>query len=134
MAELDEGAAAVAWMQLDGMTGRMVDHIGRAHAHARRMMRALVWIITTKDRHVAAATSGLFDEAFGGGTGRDWCNHFEQNRIDRQQRVLQAIFRDVWIAVADLEAHDISEVRDLGLETRRHQTDLPQSRVAGHVQ
>ena len=87
---------------------------------------ALVGIVAAEDRHIAAAAAGLVDEAPGRGAGLERRHHFEQNGIDRQQRVLQAVFGDVAVAVADVQPHDRGDIPTHGLEMRRHQADLPQ--------
>ena len=97
------------------------------------VLAARVGIVAAEDRHVAAAAAGLVEKAPGRGALAERRHHFQQDGIDRQQRVLQAVFGDVAVAVADAQPHDGGDVGDDGLETRRHQADLPQPQIAGHL-
>ena len=99
------------------------------------MLAARVGILAAEDRHIAAAAAGLVDEAPRRGARLERRHHFQQDGVDRQQRVLQPVFGDVAVAVADAEPHDLGDIRDHGLEMRRHQADLPQPHIAGrHLQ
>ena len=124
--EFDEGGAAIARMQLHAAIGRMPDDVGDAHADLLGMPPARVGIVAAEDRHVATATAGLFEKAPCRGARLERRHHFEQDGIDRQQRVFQAIFGDVTVAVTDAQPHDIGDIGDHGLELRRHEADLPQ--------
>ena len=73
---------------------------------------AFVGIVAAEDRHVAAAAAGLVDEAPRRGARLKRRHHFQQDGVDRQQRVLQTVFGDVAVAVTDLEAHDAGDVGD----------------------
>jgi hypothetical protein len=72
------------------------------------VLAACVGIVAAEDRHIAAAAAGLLDEAAGrgAGAGLERRDYFEQNGVDRQQRVFEAVFGDVAIAVTDAEPHD----------------------------
>ena len=87
---------------------------------------ARVGIVAAEDRHIAAAAAGLVEKAAGRGAGLKRRDHFQQDGVDRQQRVLQTIFGDVAVAVTDAQAHDPGDIADHRLEMRRDQTDLPQ--------
>ena len=56
-------------------------------------------------------------------------HHFEQDRPDGQQRILQPVFADMRIAIADVEAHDRRDVRHHRREPRRNETDLAQMEI-----
>jgi len=92
-----------------------------AHADFLGVFSARVGIIAAEDRHIAAAAGGLFQKAPRRGAHLERRHHFEQDRVDRQQRIFQAVFGDVTVAVADVQAHDAGDIGDHGLETRRHQ-------------
>ena len=124
MIELDEGGAAIARVQLHAVIRRVRDHVGGAHADIVGMLAARIWIVAAEDRHVAAAAAGLVEEASRRGARLERRHHFQEDRVDRQQRILQAVFRDITVAVTDVEAHDLGNVRDHGLQMRRHQADL----------
>jgi hypothetical protein len=91
---------------------------------------AFVGIVAAEDRHIAAAAASLVDETPRRGARLKRRDHFQQDGIDRQQRIFQAILRDITVAVTDLQAHDVGNVTNQRLEMQRHQTDLPQSHVA----
>jgi hypothetical protein len=95
--------AAIARMQLHAVIGRVIDHVGDAHADLLGVPSARVGIVAAEDRHVAAAAAGLVEKASRRGAGLQRRHHFQQDGIDRQQRVLEAIFGDVAVAVADVE-------------------------------
>jgi hypothetical protein len=86
-----------------------------------------------KIRHVAAAPAGLVEKTSRRGAGLGRRHHFQQDRVHRQQRVLQAVFRDVTVAVTDIEPHDRGNIRDHRLQMRRHQADLPQPEIFCHL-
>jgi hypothetical protein len=65
------------------------------------VLAARVWIVAAEDRHVAAAAAGLVEETSRRGARLERRHHFQQDRVDRQQRVLQAVFRDIAVAVTD---------------------------------
>ena len=130
--ELDEGGAAVARMELHAVIGRVVDDVGGAHAKRVGVTPAFVGIVAAEDRHVAAAPAALLDEAAGRGAVLERRDHLQQDRVDREQRVLQAVFRNIAVAIADGEAHDLRDIRNHGGEVRRDQADLPQTHIGRH--
>ena len=83
-----------------------------------------VGIVAAEDRHIAAAAAGLVEKTSRRGAGLKRRDHFQQDGIDRQQRVLEAIFGDVAVAVTDAQAHDAGDIADDRLEMRRDQADL----------
>jgi len=109
------------------------DRVRGAYAHRIGMLAAFVGIVAAEDRHITAAAVILVDEAPRRGARLERSDHFQKNGVDRQQRILQAIFGDVAVAVAFIEPHDGGNVRDHGLQMRRHQADLPQPHIASHV-
>ena len=86
------------------MIGRVIDDMGDADADFFGMPPAFIGIVAAEDRHVAAAAAGLVEKAPGRGARLKRRHHFQQDGVDRQQRVLQTIFGDVAVAVADVEA------------------------------
>ena len=108
------------------MVRRVIDDVGDSHAEALRMAGALVGIGAGKNRHVAAATTSLVQKTAGRGARLNRRHHFQEDGVDRQQRVFEAVFGNVAVAVADVQAHDGGDVADDGLQVRRHQTNLAQ--------
>src|SRR6185312_874534 len=132
--ELDEGGAAVAWMQLHAEIGRMRDAVCGAHAHRVGARAMGIGIVAAEDRHIAAAAAGLLDEAARRGAVAERRDHLQEDRVDRQQGVDETVFLDVTVAVTDLEPHDGGDIGYRRLEMRRDQTDLPQPHVGRHDQ
>src|SRR4029079_19332274 len=94
---------------------------------------ALIGIIAAENRHVAAAAAGLVEKAPCRRTFLYWRDHLQEDGIDRQQCVLQAVFGDVAVSVANVQPHDLGDISDDRLEMRCHQTDLPQPQIAYHL-
>ena len=111
-------------MQLHAMIGRMVDDIGGAHAEGSGVPAPRIGIVAAEDRHIAAAAGGLVEKTSGRGAGLKRRDHFQKDGVDRQQRVLEAIFGDVTVAVTDAQAHDAGDIANDRLEMRRDQADL----------
>ena len=97
--ELDEGSAAIARVQLHAVIRRVGDHIRRAHAHRIGAFAVGVGIVAAEDRHIAAAAAGLVEKTPRRSAGLERRDHFQQNGIDRQQRVFEAVFGDVTVAI-----------------------------------
>jgi hypothetical protein len=104
----------------------VVDDVGDAHADVFGMLRAFIRIVAGKNRHIAAAAAGLVEKAARRGAGPQRRDDFQENGIDRQQRVLKAIFADIAVAIAHPQPHDRGDVADQRFEVRRHQADLPE--------
>ena len=90
-------------------------------AHRVGISAAFVRIVAAEDRHVAAAAAGLLDEAAGRGAVLKRRDDLQHDRVDRQQRILEAVLCDVAVLVADGEAHDPGDLGDHRRKLRRDQ-------------
>ncbi len=112
----------------------MVDHMRHPHAKALGVAPALLRIVAGQDRHVATAPTGLVQKTPRRGAIPDRRHDFEQDAVDRQQRVLQSILADIGIVMTHREPHDGSDVADHRFDVGRNETDLAQPQTGGHAQ
>ena len=117
-------------MQLHAVIRRMIDHVGDTNAERFGVAAPRVRVVAGKDRHITTATSGLVEKTASRGAILNRRNHFEQGGTDRQQRVLEAVLRDVAIAITHLETHDRGDVAHHRLKLACDQADLPQPHIA----
>jgi len=108
-------ATAIARMQLHAVIGRVRNHVCRAHAHRIGVLRARR-DRRSKNRHVAAAVAGLFQETTGGVSAGS-APPPPTGCIDRNQCILQPVLRDIDVAIAMLRPM-IRRIRYRGLQMR----------------
>ncbi len=115
------------------MKALVVDSVRGAHAQAVSMPAAPLRIAAIEDRHVAANSARPLEEAARRGIGLDGRDDLDEGEAEGKQRVFEAVPAHMRVPIGEPHPEDRLHVGNHARQILRHQADLPQAEIIGHL-